>query len=185
MEPRLLQYIELIQKWNKAYNLTAIDATDKVRSHHIDDSLAIASFIEPSTSVCDLGTGAGLPGIPLAIELPNTQFTLVDKVAKKIAFVKQAIATFKLGNATAQHARAEDLAPDQAFDVIVSRAVGDAELLIKISHHVLKPDGRWLLMKGKDPSAELKNLQYPFSIHRLTVPNLDAERHLVEIFKRD
>jgi 16S rRNA (guanine527-N7)-methyltransferase len=180
----LENYIALLQKWNKAYNLTAIDTNEAIQTKHIDDSLAIGPFLH-GENIIDIGTGAGLPGIPLAIILPDKHFTLLDSNGKKIRFLKQAIQQLGLKNVEAVHSRVEDYQPPEScFSSVISRAFASIYDMLQLSKHLVCADGRFLAMKGVQPNKELQQLPAGFAlecIHNLTVAGLDAERCLVEI----
>lgn len=179
----LLAYIALLAKWNKAYNLTAVREPKNMITHHLLDSLAIAPFIL-GDRILDVGSGAGLPGIPLAIVYPQKSWVLLDSNGKKIRFLQQAIGTVKLKNVTTVQVRAENYQPNQKFDVILARALGSLHDIIKATRHCCAEKGRFLLMKGVYPAEELDQTGLKageYQVHQLTVPGLDAQRHLVEI----
>lgn len=182
---RLLQYLDLMQKWNRTHNLTALPSVDEMVVKHLLDSLSIESFL-PSGSVLDVGSGAGLPGIPLAVVRPNQQFTLVDASFKRVAFLREAKRRLKLTNMDVIHARVEQL-PSQAFEVITSRAFSSLPQMLNVTKHLLSNKGVWMAMKGQNPVSELSSLKDGFLVEAvdvLHVPGLDAERHLVRISKR-
>jgi 16S rRNA (guanine527-N7)-methyltransferase len=183
-QQKLLLYLEMLQKWNKAYNLTAITDFDKMITHHLLDSLSVIPHLK-GKRILDVGTGAGLPGIPLAIALPDHDFTLLDSNGKKVRFLLQASAELKLGNIKALQSRIEDYRAEACFDVIISRAVGAASMLIDNSRTLLCNDGRYLLMKGKYPEDEVIPGQYVSKIIELKVPGLDASRHLIIIMNEE
>lgn len=176
-------YVDLLLKWNKAFNLTAITDRDEIRSKHITDSLAVANYIQGDT-VIDVGTGGGLPGIPLAVALPEKQFTLLDSNGKKIRFLKQVVQALDLKNVTPIQARVEDFQPESGFEVVISRAFASICDMLRGSSHLACDHGRFLAMKGVKPTQELEQLPPEFTvvdIHMLNVPGLAAERCLVEI----
>ncbi len=182
---RLLQYLGLMQKWNRTHNLTALPSIDEMIIKHLLDSLSIESFL-PSGSVLDIGSGAGLPGIPLAVVRPNQQFTLVDASFKRVAFLLEVKRRLKLTNIDVIHARVEHL-PSQAFDAITSRAFSSLPEMLDVTKHLLSIKGLWFAMKGQNPVSELSGLKGEFLVEAvdvLDVPGLDAERHLVRISKR-
>jgi 16S rRNA (guanine527-N7)-methyltransferase len=184
-QKRLLQYIELLQQWNKAYNLTAVRDPDEMLTKHVLDSLAVLPFLH-GPRVLDVGTGAGLPGIPLALARPELQFTLLDSNGKKTRFVTHAVATLALKNVEVLQARVEDYRPAVAFATVISRAFASLGDFVRLAGHACAPAGRLLAMKGAPPDAELKELPAGFrlkAVHPLKVPGLDAERCLVEIEK--
>lgn len=183
---QLLGYHALIQKWNKVYNLTAVRDPAEMLTHHLLDSLAmVAPLIRQTagaaTTLLDVGAGAGLPGVVVAICCPQVSVTCVDAVAKKMAFVQQVSTELKLPNLKALHARVESLA--QGFDVITSRAFATLADFVAGSRAALKPaTGVWLAMKGRDTSAEVAALPGDvnvFHVEQLTVPGLEAERCIV------
>jgi len=178
----LLYYLALVDKWNKVYNLTAVRNPEEMVSRQLLDSLSIAPFIK-GPAILDVGCGAGLPGIPLAIVHPELQVTLIDSNGKKTRFVQQAIAELKLTNANVIQGRVEDLTQDGHFDTITSRAFADLHLMIQLTEHLLKSNGQWAAMKsGID---ELDETQLPegkqVAIHELQVPGENAARRLLVI----
>ena len=186
----LANYAALLQHWNKVHNLTAIETSSKLLTHHLLDSLAIVPEVQRVTvgrpvRVLDVGAGGGLPGIPLAIALPNLHLTLVDKVQKKIAFLMQAKLELALPNVDAVHSRVETLETKVPFQLITARAFASLAKLVDLTRHLLAPNGWWCAMKGTLPSAELDELRRSkpdvivTQTVRLEVPRLDAERHLV------
>ena len=179
----LIKYLELLVKWNKTYNLTSITQPLEMVYLHLIDSLKIYSAIHGNHCL-DVGSGAGLPGIPLAIFLPNTHWTLLDKNNKKTRFIQQVIAELQLKNVQVTQNRAEQFHPSQAFDTIVCRALGSIEMFIQSTAHLLSEDGVWLAMKGKFPDEELSYLtdkQLDVSIKALDIKGLIGERHIVLI----
>lgn len=177
---RLLDYLDLLGKWNKTYNLTAIREPERMLSHHLLDSLAILPHVGPAP-LLDVGSGAGLPGIPLAIARPDLQVTLLDGVDKKCAFMRQASIQLGLGNISVVHARVEAWRPGQRFGQIVSRAFSELAEFVALTAHLLAEGGRWLAMKGTRPDTELARLEGARLAQcvPLRVPGLDAERHLL------
>ena len=194
---QLIQYLQLMAKWNPVYNLTAIRETDKMVSHHLLDSLAILPTFERIVSkqtlspnnhqIMDVGTGGGLPGIVLAIMHPQWQLTLIDPVHKKTAFLTQVKAQLNLSNVTVINGKVEDLEPTQTFDVITSRAFASLVDFVALSKNALKPSGCFLAMKGVMPTEEIDAFKNAFPLYRvaqiqpLHVPQLNAERHLIQI----
>jgi len=186
---QLARFAALLVRWNAVHNLTAISSPASILSHHLLDSLAIlprmsSIFGEKRCRVLDVGSGGGLPGIPLAIARPHWQVTVVDKVQKKAAFLTQAKLELGLSNLVCLHARVEDVdAPP--FDLIVSRAFSSLEDFVRVSGHLLGPGGWWAAMKGVYPNAELAELERAMpdvrvvDVVKLDVPRLDAERHLI------
>ncbi|OYW38497.1 MAG: 16S rRNA (guanine(527)-N(7))-methyltransferase RsmG [Hydrogenophilales bacterium 12-61-10] len=180
-EERLLAYLALLDKWNRVYNLTAVRETGRMVSHHLLDSLAAVPFFQ-AEAVLDVGSGGGLPGIPLAIARPEIQVTLIDSVAKKTAFLLQAKAELGLANLHVVTSRVEDYRPETGFDIITSRAFSDLREFVALTHHLIGPGGRWLAMKGLIPHEEIAALPPAVKVsanNALLVPGLDASRHLI------
>lgn len=180
-QTRLLAYLALLDKWNRVYNLTAVREPARMVSHHLLDSLAAVPFFT-GPAVLDVGSGGGLPGIPLAIARPDLQVTLIDSIAKKTAFLLQVKAELGLANLTVVTGRVEDFRSESGFDDITSRAFSDLREFVTLTRHLLKPGGRWLAMKGLYPNEELAALKDNARVsadHALVVPGLDASRHLI------
>jgi 16S rRNA (guanine527-N7)-methyltransferase len=202
-EAKLLAYLGLLEKWNCVHNLTAVREADRMVSHHLLDSLAVVPFFDvligagvspsplkgeganiglrPPTAI-DVGSGGGLPGIPLAIARPQLDVTLIDSIAKKTAFLLQAKAELGLDNVTVVTSRVEDCRPETGFDVITSRAFSDLKEFVTLTRHLLAPGGRWLAMKGLYPDEEIAQLPSWAKVsadHALAIPGLDATRHLI------
>jgi 16S rRNA (guanine527-N7)-methyltransferase len=183
-QAQLLAYIALLQKWNRTHNLTAIRTAEQMLTHHILDSLAVVPHVpsENSTTVVDIGSGGGLPGIPIAVARPGWRVTLLDSNQKKAAFLRQAVAELTLRNADVVARRAENFDPQPRFDVAISRAYSNLTDFVAQARRLTRPHGIWLAMKGIYPADELAELPPEVStiaVSRLTVPGLDAERHLV------
>ena len=176
----LLAFIKLIEKWNKAYNLTAVRKPEDMARLHILDSMAIMPFIQ-GNRVADIGTGAGLPGIPLAIFLPDVEFTLVDSNSKKTRFVQQAILELKLKNVKVIHSRVEKLQSDTLFSTVIMRAFASLEDIMRLTRHLIDKEGILLAMKGQKPDQELDKVTQPYSIIPVHVPGIEAERCLIQI----
>jgi 16S rRNA (guanine527-N7)-methyltransferase len=176
----LLAYLSLLLKWNKTYNLTAIHEPERMMTHHILDSLALTPHIEPGR-LLDVGSGAGLPGIPLAIARPDLQVTVMDASQKKCGFMQQAVIELKLSNANVVHARVEAYQTPKKFNQIISRAFSELSDFVRLSEHLLAPGGHWLAMKGILPQAEIAQLKAAHVLRALPlwVPGLDAERSLI------
>ena len=187
---RLLAYLDLIAKWTRVYNLTAVRDAQEMLSHHLLDSLAVIAPLRremanlqravDSRSLLDVGSGAGLPGVVIAIVCSEVQVTCVDTVAKKAAFIQQVAVSLKLPNLKGLHARVESLT--QPFDVICSRAFASLLDFTQWSRSALAEDGIWLAMKGKHPEQELQVLPKDvkvFHVEPLNVPSLGAERCIV------
>ena len=180
-EAKLLAYLALLEKWNRVYNLTAVRDAERMVSHHLLDSLAAVPYYQGKT-VLDVGSGGGLPGIPLAIARPALTVTLIDSIAKKTAFLLQAKAELGLANLNVVTGRVEDYRPETGFDVITSRAFSDLKEFVSLTRHLLKPDGRWLAMKGLYPNEEIAALPDDVRVsadNALAVPGLEASRHLI------
>ena len=185
-EGQLLAYLALLDKWNRVYNLTAVRDAERMVSHHLLDSLAAVPFFPGGDSalirVLDVGSGGGLPGIPLAIARPELQVTLIDSIAKKTAFLLQAKAELGLANLNVVTGRVEAFRPETGFDVVTSRAFSDLREFVTLTRHVLAPGGRWLAMKGLYPNEEIAFLPPGVKVsadHALVVPGLEASRHLI------
>lgn len=180
---QLLRLLDELDDWNQRMNLTAIRERGAQITKHLLDSLSVQPFLH-GERVLDVGTGAGFPGLPLAIVNPQRHFTLLDSTAKKLKFIEHAAALLELPNVQTVHTRAENFRPPERFDIVVSRAVGPTEQFVKWAGHLCVGGGRLLAMKGRDPATELAKLPSGWkvaAIHRLNVPTLDEERHLVEI----
>jgi 16S rRNA (guanine527-N7)-methyltransferase len=178
---RLLDYQALLQRWNAAYNLTAVREPGQMIARHLLDSLAILPYVR-GVSLADLGTGPGLPGIVLAIAAPGRQILLVDSNGKKVRFLREAIRSLKLEGVSAVQSRVE--AVEGQFDCVTARAFASLADMLGWGGHLLAPDGLWLAMKGKRPDDELPGVPAGFTVratHVLAVPGLDGERHLLEI----
>lgn len=178
-QAQLLAFRDLLLKWNKTYNLTALRDPDQAISHHLLDSLAILPHVGDGP-LLDVGSGGGLPGIPLAITRPALSVSMVDTVQKKATFLQQAAIQLGLKNVTAYHARVEQL-PGQ-YAQISSRAFAELKLFTDLTRHLLAPGGRWLAMKGVRPDDEIAALPSDIIVEQiipLHVPGLDAERHLI------
>jgi len=180
---RLMIYLSLLQKWNRIYNLTAIRERSKLVSHHLLDSLAVVPHL-PDGSVVDVGTGPGLPGIPMAIAQPSRRITLLDSNHKKGAFLQQAKIECGLDNCSVHVGRAEDWKPREACDGAISRAFSDLAGFVEAARGLVRPAGWLAAMKGVHPDEELIQLPAdarPGRIISLEVPRLRATRHLVLI----
>lgn len=181
-EAKLLDYLALLGKWNRVYNLTAVREAERMVSHHLLDSLAAVPFFSAGATVLDVGSGGGLPGIPLAIARPDLEVTLIDSVAKKTAFLLQAKAELGLANLSVVTGRVEAYRPEPGFDAITSRAFADLREFVTLTRHLLRPSGCWLAMKGLTPHEEIASLPDWAKVsanHALQVPGLEAARHLI------
>lgn len=182
-EEKLLAYLALLLKWNAAYNLTAVRDPQQMLVKHLLDSLSILPHLRGGTLI-DVGTGAGLPGMVLAIAQPALQVTLLDSNGKKVRFLRQVIAEMKIGNAQAVQSRAEEF--EGRFDVVTSRAFATLADMIEWCRHMANEGGEFLAMKGVRPAAEIAALPAGFKaveVLPLAVPFLDEERHLVRIVR--
>jgi len=180
-EAKLLAYLALLDKWNRVYNLTAVRDAERMVSHHLLDSLAAVPFFQDET-VLDVGSGGGLPGIPLALARPELRVTLIDSIAKKTAFLLQAKTELDLKNLQVVTSRVEDFRPETGFDVVTSRAFSDLKEFVTLTRHLLNPGGRWLAMKGLYPHEEMALLPAGVKVsadYVLRVPGLEASRHLI------
>jgi 16S rRNA (guanine527-N7)-methyltransferase len=180
--PKIQEFIALLIKWNKSYNLTAITDPSDIVTRHILDSLTILPYIQ-GDSILDIGSGAGFPGIPCALALPDKQFVLLDSNGKKTRFLTQAILELALPNITVVQSRVEKYRPTKCFDTITARAFSSLETILNQTAQVLCPEGELLVMKGIYPSLELQNIKERTNVIALHVPGLDEQRHLVCIKK--
>jgi 16S rRNA (guanine527-N7)-methyltransferase len=175
------RYLDLLEKWNRVYNLTAIRERDRMVTHHVLDSLAVLPYLR-GPRVLDVGSGAGFPGIPLAIANPALHVTLLEANHKKSAFLTQAVAELRLANAAIVTERVESWNTAARFDTIVSRAFAELGELVSLAGRLLAPEGVIAAMKGVHPFEEVEHLPAGFRVRevlRLVVPGLEAERHLV------
>ncbi len=182
----LLDYLALLARWNATYNLTAIRDPREMLAKHLLDSLAMQPFVRGIATLADLGTGPGLPGIPLAIATPGLQVTLVESNGKKARFLREAVRQLRLGNVQVAESRIEAFRPQAAFDAITARALATLPLILELGGHLLGADGRLLAMKGVVPEDEIAALPAGWrvgAVHPLRVPGLAAERHLLEIVR--
>ena len=177
---KLLIYKELLIKWNNSFNLTSV-TNKEIVTHHFLDCLAVIPFIKSST-LLDVGTGAGLPGIVIAIVNPDIKVSLIDKVGKKITFIKRIIAELEIKNIETYHDRVELLTSEEKYDGIISRAFSNMEVFIKSTKHLIKSQGVWYGMKSKKfLDDEMININDPWTLEKLDVPFLQAERYLVKV----
>lgn len=184
---RLLAYLDLLQRWNRTYNLTAVRDPAEMLTQHIADCLAVVGPLRREMAgrahprLLDVGSGGGLPGVVLAILCPDWEVVCVDTVGKKAAFIQQAALEVKAANLQARHARVESLPPG-GFDIVTSRAFASLADFVGLTRRHLKPDGLWAAMKGKDPDEEIAALPpevQMFHVEHLTVPRLNADRCIV------
>jgi 16S rRNA (guanine527-N7)-methyltransferase len=182
-QQRLLDYTALVEKWNRAYNLTAIRAPEKMVSHHLLDSLVVAQHLQ-AKRLLDVGSGAGLPGIPLALANPEMHVTLLDSNHKKSAFLNQAVIELSLKNVEVCAERVEAWQTRDKFDVIISRAFSDMGEFVRMTRHLLASGGVFAAMKGLYPYEEIEKLPADCRVRQvlpLAVPGLEGARHLVLI----
>lgn len=184
----LLDYLALLERWNRAYNLTAVRDPREMVGKHLLDSLAMLQaldgYADGGARLADLGTGAGLPGIPLAIARPGLQVTLVESNGKKARFLREAVRALGLPNARVAESRIEALAEAAAYELITARALASLALIVELGGHLLAPAGRLLAMKGAVPDEEIAALPAGWAVERvlpLMVPGLVGERHLVVV----
>lgn len=180
---QLMRLLDELDDWNQRMNLTAIRERAAQVTKHLLDSLAVHPHLR-GQRIADIGTGAGFPGLPLAIIAPEQQFTLIDSTAKKLKFVDHVAQLLGLANVQTVHTRAESYRPKERFDCVLSRALGKIETFVAWSGHLCVGGGRLLAMKGRYPKDELEHVPTGWklaAVHRLNIPGLDEERHLVEI----
>ncbi len=180
-QEKLLAYVALLYKWNKTYSLTALREQEKAVSHHLLDSLVVLPYVSAGR-LLDVGSGGGMPGIPLAIARPDLRVTVLDSNAKKAAFLQQASIELVLPNISVHCGRVEQYHPSFGFSAITARAFSDLADFVGWSRHLLEPGGRWLAMKGVWPHDEIGLLPAEVqleAVHRLQVPGVEGERHLV------
>jgi 16S rRNA (guanine527-N7)-methyltransferase len=181
---KLSQYLALLDKWNRTHNLTAIRDPEQMVSHHVLDSLAVLAHLpkQPRLRVLDLGTGGGLPGIPLAIARQDWRVVLLDSNHKKAAFLRQAGIELKLANVEVCAVRVQDYVADRLFDVVISRAFSDLATFATVARRLVVQGGRLVAMKGLFPHEELQQLPADVRVEgvpAVRVPGLDVQRHLV------
>jgi 16S rRNA (guanine527-N7)-methyltransferase len=179
----LLAFLHLLEKWNAAYNLTAVREPEKMVTHHVLDSLAVIPHLR-GPRIIDIGAGAGIPGIPLALACPEYEFVLLDSNAKKTRFITQAINELGLTNAGVERARAEDYRPARLYDTVISRAFASLAEMLEMTQHLGAPHGVFVAMKGNYPEDELGAVPPSFRIdgvEPVQVPELNAQRHVVLI----
>ncbi len=184
-EARLLEYLALLSKWNRVYNLTAVREAPKIVSHHLLDCLAVVPHVKADT-ILDVGSGAGLPGIPLALALPRVHVTLAEANHKKAAFLSQAKLELKLDNVMIARERVEGWRPGRSFELVISRAFSDLAEFVKLAGHHVAPGGKLAAMKGIYPHEEITQLPVGWRLEAaipLTVPGLRASRHLLLLAK--
>ena len=177
---KLLIYKDLLIKWNKVFNLISVKGVDEIVTHHFLDCLAVVPFIE-GKNVLDVGSGAGLPGIIIALCYPEKNITLVDSVGKKTTFLKQTCAELNLSNITIINKRVEDITTNKLFDSIIARAFAEMQVLMDLTSHLIEDKGVWYGMKSKKVNEEEISTNFVVEKRDIMVPYLDAERYLVKI----
>jgi 16S rRNA (guanine527-N7)-methyltransferase len=184
-DPLLIEKLEIylatLKKWNKVYNLTAINEDSEIIVKHFLDSLSVNQYIQNSGRILDVGTGAGFPGLILALFNPEKSFVLVDGVSKKISFLQEMIGKLNLKNVIAVHTKVEQYNVAEQFDIIISRAFADIKKMTKLTSHLIKDGGKFIAMKGPDVMSELDDISLPFVHHDITVPFLEGTRKIIEI----
>ncbi|ECO6368485.1 16S rRNA (guanine(527)-N(7))-methyltransferase RsmG [Salmonella enterica subsp. enterica] len=179
----LVAYVDMLHKWNKAYNLTSVRDPNEMLVRHILDSIVVAPYLQGQRFI-DVGTGPGLPGIPLAIVLPDAHFTLLDSLGKRVRFLRQVQHELKLENITPVQSRVESYPSEPPFDGVISRAFASLNDMVSWCHHLPGEKGRFYALKGQLPGDEIASLPDNFSVEsveKLRVPQLEGERHLVII----
>lgn len=180
---QLVQLVELLAKWNKAYNLTSVRDPSQMLVKHIMDSIVVSPHLQ-GNSFIDVGTGPGLPGLPLAILNPDKQFVLLDSLGKRLRFIRQAILSLGLKNVEIVQSRVEEYQPEIGFDCVLSRAFASLEDMLSWCHHLPNENGHFLALKGQYPESEVIKLDSKFEFIEsvtLQVPQLDGERCLVKV----
>nr|WP_255606748.1 16S rRNA (guanine(527)-N(7))-methyltransferase RsmG [Pantoea sp. DY-5] len=183
---QLVSYVELLHKWNKAYNLTSVRDPQQMLVRHILDSVVVEPHLQGERFI-DVGTGPGLPGIPLAIVRPQSHFTLLDSLGKRVRFLRQVQHELGLTNITPVQSRVEAFPSEPPFDGVISRAFASLEDMLTWCHHLPGPEGRFYALKGVRPDDEIAALPAGFKVEKiqpLQVPELDGERHLVVITRQ-
>ena len=182
-QEQLVAYVDMLNKWNKAYNLTSVRDPNEMLIRHILDSIVVAPYLQ-GTRFIDVGTGPGLPGVPLAIVRPESHFTLLDSLGKRVRFLKQVQHELKLDNIAPVQSRVEDFPAEPPFDGVISRAFASLNDMLNWCHHLPGEQGRFYALKGLVPDDEIAQLPPALSVEslvKLQVPQLEGERHLVVI----
>ncbi|AUV03387.1 16S rRNA (guanine(527)-N(7))-methyltransferase RsmG [Enterobacteriaceae bacterium ENNIH1] len=180
---QLVAYVEMLHKWNKAYNLTSVRDPNEMLIRHILDSIVVAPHLQGERFI-DVGTGPGLPGIPLSIVLPDAHFTLLDSLGKRVRFLRQVQHELHLTNVTPVQSRVEDFPADPPFDGVISRAFASLNDMVNWCQHLPGTQGKFYALKGLIPNDEIDTLPAQFSVEsivKLAVPHLEGDRHLVVI----
>ena len=183
---QLIQLVQLLNKWNKAYNLTSVRDPQEMLVKHILDSLVVSPYLQGDRFI-DVGTGPGLPGLPLAIINPDKQFVLLDSLGKRVSFIRNAVLKLRLTNVTPVLSRVEEYQPEEKFDGVLSRAFASLKDMTEWCHHLLSSDGLFYALKGIYHQEEVQNLNDIFIVEKvvsLDVPTLVGERHLVLLTKK-
>ena len=183
---QLIQLVQLLNKWNKAYNLTSVRDPQEMLVKHILDSLVVSPYLQGDRFI-DVGTGPGLPGLPLAIINPDKQFVLLDSLGKRVSFIRNAVLKLRLTNVTPVLSRVEEYQPEEKFDGVLSRAFASLKDMTEWCHHLLSSDGLFYALKGIYHQEEVQNLNDIFTVEKvvsLDVPTLVGERHLVLLTKK-
>lgn len=184
-QAQLVSFVLLLNKWNKTYNLSSVRDPEQMMVKHIFDSIVVSPYLNGS-KFADVGTGPGLPGIPLAIMNPDKSFTLIDSLGKRIRFIKQAIHELGINNVEAIQTRVEDLSPNPLFDGVLSRAFASLNDMLAWCHHLVDEQGEFLALKGQMHENELNQIPAQFNLVQsipLLIPSLTGERHLVKLKK--
>lgn len=183
---QLIELVNLLNKWNKAYNLTSVRDPQEMLVKHILDSLVVSPYLQGDRFI-DVGTGPGLPGLPLAIINPDKQFVLLDSLGKRVSFIRNAVIKLRLTNVTPVLSRVEEYQPEEKFDGVLSRAFASLKDMTEWCHHLLSSDGLFYALKGIYHQEEVQNLNDIFTVEKvvsLDVPTLVGERHLVLLTKK-